>query len=171
MSNVRWSAAFTNADVDHIASNLREVDRYEALSFGCIPGKNEGDYIRASAIALCFWYRDRPAFLLGAIETVPGIFTIWGHGTDDTWRVLPEMAKVCRGYVVEYLFKDRHARRLAVHLPYVTICEPNIRWLKRVGFIPESVAPYSTIDDEPVITLAVTKVDYLNHVRAKNAKI
>jgi hypothetical protein len=165
MSAVRHSHAFTDADVNHITANLRDVDRYECLAFGSEPGVNTPFYVAHSKLSVVFYYRDRPTFILGAIQTIPGVFVIWGYGTDDTWRVLPEMTRVCRGEIVTDFFEKHRARRLYVQIPAVPMCAPNIRWLKRTGFRLESFHPFSTIDDEPVATLAVTKPDYLEHVR------
>lgn len=164
-ATVRWSECFSDADADYIAQHLRPVDRYEAAAFGQSPETDVGAYVRASIVSCAFWLRDRPTFLLGAIEAVPGVFTIWGFGTDDTRRVMPLVTRVCRGYVVQELFHKHCARRLCVQIPAVDMCRPNIRWLKRIGFRLESFHPYATIDDEPVATLAVTKADYLEYVQ------
>jgi hypothetical protein len=158
-------AIISPLDVALVTANLREIDKYEAVSVGIVkPGECAQDTLDVSTIAGCLYYRDRPAFLFGAVETGPRIFSIWGYGTDDTWRVLPELTRVCKEVIGPELFDKHGARRLFVQLPLVPFCDPNISWLQRVGFIPEGVAKFATAFDEPMLTLAFTKQDYEKYV-------
>lgn len=166
VATVRWSDYYPDADARHVVANLRAVDRYEALSFGHDPATDDA-YLRASILSLCFYWRDEPTFILGALEDVPGVFSIWGFGTDDTPHVIRTISRVCRKHVVHELFGRHGARRLEVRLPYNPMCEPNIEWLRRIGFHDETISEFATVDDEPVLTLAVTKADYRRYVSSE----
>lgn len=158
---VTWSFKPDPDDVADIVSRMRDVEVYECLAFGGEPDHDRiWSYVEHSAMAATVTYRNRPTFVFGFMATrVPGVFTLWGFGTDDTTRVITALTKLGLRSTHK-LFSKFGARRLAVHVPTHPICHDTIRWLKRTGFRAESLSHFATVDDETVLTLAFTKEDF-----------
>lgn len=154
----------TRSEIEDIAARLRDVERYESLAFGHEPTSDLlSDYAQRSVLVTLFKFHDRPTFVTGFLESVPGVYTLWGFGTDDTSKIIGKITRL--GIALKNrLFEDFKARRLVAYLPTHPMCHPNIRWLIRCGMRPESVSHFATVDDGSVLNLAITKEDFANYV-------
>lgn len=150
----------TDAAIDDLIHRMRPGDVFEAEEFGVSPGENVHAIARHSTYAVMVTHRGRPAFMFGFIQTLPGVFSIWGYGTDHTSKVAKQVAASAK-YHARKLFEHHDARRLQVSIPIAPQTQKNVDWLyDSFGLYIESVAKFATVSGYPLATFAYTIDEY-----------
>jgi hypothetical protein len=158
-------------DIAYIADNMRAVDVFESRAVGTEPGEGLEDLANFSDVSALTYIDDRPVFITGAIQVLPGVFTWWGVGTDETRRAMPHITRLGR-QLIDQLFVSGQARRIQISIPYDPQCQVNIDWLiNHCGARLESVASYATALGGPMAILVITIKDYERRVQDQSAEV
>lgn len=160
-------AALPEDDIQYIIDNMRLIERHEQEQLNVPHNTYELEVARLSDFVAVAYYRGVPAFVSGALRVSPGVYSIWGYGTDHTSKVIKEITDIINGYGREYLMEKRDAQRLQIVLPYDEVCMPNIRWLLLCGFKCEGFARCAAKSKRDAILLSYTFKDHQEYVSRK----
>ncbi len=148
-------------DVYDVALAMRESDRHEAHAFGLDYVQAAHDAVANAADVYTAYQRNRPTFIFGTVEVVPGVRQLFGFGTPDTKRVIPQVTWFTRKFWLPNLFED-DVRRIQAHIPDTSIA--SLQWLQSFGMYREaSMAGYG-VNGETILQLAFTKRELDLHV-------
>jgi hypothetical protein len=119
-------------DASFITANLRAIDKAEA--FCQLPDDAGSIQLAAwliySGDAFIAYYKNEPVFLFGTSPMSVSCYSVWGLGTDDTRKVIPEVTRYLMTTHIEKRIaqgaRTMEARSLAAHTEAHG-------WMKMVG--------------------------------------
>lgn len=144
----------------NVLSRLRPEDLYEFSAAGRTP-QQIADVLEKLAIAGDAWVLleedDRygiPVFCWGVFPVIPGVWQLWGFGTKQTRRAMPQITRWGMQTWLPNFIKQHNPRRIEVRVPVSSA--HSIGWLRKLGMEIEARLPNYSIHGEDFFQLAIT---------------
>lgn len=151
----------SSPDVAFVVARMRDIDRSEADAFGFVVEDVAPLVVQSASDVWTAVYRDRPAFIFGTVELLPGVRQLFGFGTDDTKRVMPAVTWFTENYWLDALFESG-VRRIQAHVP--TTHHASIEWLEGFGMYRECTMHDYAVNGTPMLQLAYTTREHRENV-------
>lgn len=147
-----WQAA------EYIARNLRPADQFECAAVGCTQEQLIAHVqpLAAHGEAYIAWFRGEPVWMWGVWQTVPGVFQLWGVGTEKTRRIMPALTRWGLGAWLPEFMVRANVRRIEVRVPYDSV--HSVRWLMKLGMSIEATLPNYGVHGEDFFQLSITRL-------------
>lgn len=133
------------AEVLYVMQNLREQSLEEIVLQGMDPEAIAGRLYGNNRLTWAVYAGDAPAALIGALPVHPGVYTLFGFGTDrwkDVWRLVTLVAR-------RDMFRAVRAR--GAHRAHCLSPEAHTethRWLRMLGAKHEAALPRWGVNGE-----------------------
>lgn len=152
-----------NHAVAFIQRNLRPEDLYEISAVGW-KADQVTDVVAMGVLLGEVWllnWNGAPVFIWGVNSAVAGIYGLWGFGTKETIRAMPAITRWgMKTWLPDFIART-NARRIEVRLPVSSV--HSIKWLTRLGMIPEtSLRNYSVIGEDFLQLAYTPQKDFKN---------
>lgn len=119
------------ADLIHICRNLRALSRSEMyLTLECEEPDLLAECFYDHKLQWCAYHEGKPAAVIGAMKMHPGVYALYGFGTDDYGHVMLEVTKHARRVMMPEV-KATGAHRAQAMSP-ATHTETH-KWLRFLG--------------------------------------
>lgn len=146
-------------DLTRILSSLRPEDQYE---LGSVGGSKEQalevvPHLIARGEAWVHWDKDSldPVFMWGVSETISGVYGLWGFGTNQTRRAMPQITRWGMStWLPDLPRRLPGIRRIEVRVPVSSV--HSVNWLRKLGMEVETRLPRYGVWDEDFFQLAMT---------------
>lgn len=154
----------TLADLEYCASHMRASDWQEIVNV--VPhgvdhpltlARHINGLIGRGNFSMCCAFQDRPVVCLGWTELHPGVFEAWAFGTDEFPKVSTELTKFVRRQLRPSLLSNLGVHRMQAISRFDH--HDAHRWLRVLGFKPESVLKFYGRDGSDYVMFRATRSD------------